>query len=197
MQRLLHAIELFFGDKADRVAGVIYVGADQKLVFVMDDGTQVEGLAGLDARFAPKDDPYVLTTDAGTEYLTPAQLDGAYIRQDSATNGWISPAYQNGWGTYAAATDPPAQYRMRHGNVVELRGLVGGGTPQDSETGTGVIFTLPAGFRPSTRVILPALSNENAARLDVFASGNVVAATTAQTWGASSWFILSGSFYVG
>ena len=223
MQRLLHAIELAFGDKADRVAGVIYIGEDQKLVFLDTNGDKIEGLAGLDARYAPAgvpyiteddagekyltpaqidnryapaDEPYITEDDAGEKYLTPAQIDNQYVNYSDDTNGWNLITYQNGWARFAAST-ANCQYRKRYGDVVEIRGLVGGGTPQDSETGTGVIFTLPAGYRPGTRLIIPALSNEKAARLDVYPSGKVVAASTQAAWNSISWFGFNTSFYVG
>lgn len=78
-------------------------------------------------------------------------------------------AFQNGWGNYFGGYHAAAYRKV--GDVVELRGLVQGGTVSGS--GTGTIFTLPSGFRPAFAELFPTIAGNAIGRINVFSSGAV------------------------
>lgn len=81
-----------------------------------------------------------------------------------ADTGWIVPTLAGSWVNYGG-TFAPAGYR-RIGGVVYLQGLV--------MNGSGNIFTLPVGFRPSRgTLIFDTDSNSAHARFDVLTNGQV------------------------
>lgn len=96
------------------------------------------------------------------------------IRGDDT--GWIDMTLVNSWVFYGVPWSTP-QYR-RIGNIVYLKGLVGGGSST-----TAIITTLPAGFRPnqgSIRVVQGALGPH---RVTLSADGTVQPSTGASvTW---------------
>jgi hypothetical protein len=102
---------------------------------------------------------------------------------------WRAPTYQNGWGTYGNGYSTPA-YR-KEGGIVRLEGMISGGTV--STTSTGVMFTLPVGFRPTpTGVKLHTVtSGGGLGRVDLAADGSVKAYL-----GNNSWFSLEGISFV-
>jgi len=102
---------------------------------------------------------------AGTwanEFATKAYVDGG---------GWITPTLLNSWvdygGTYAGVG------YQKVGRVVYMKGLVTGGA-----AGT-VIFNLPAGYRPSSQMLMLTAVNATppAGRIDVYTNGNLLAGT--------------------
>lgn len=97
-----------------------------------------------------------------------------------ADTGWLIPSLQNGWLVYDATYGHAAMYR-KIDNIVFMRGLL--------KNGSGVIFNLPAGFRPSLRMLF---SNDNSAghgRFDVQAAGDVVFIS-----GTNGYFSIACSF---
>lgn len=66
------------------------------------------------------------------------------LRSNGADAGWQNATYENGWTTYGTSW-APAQFRKDANGYVYTRGLV---KPPAANSGT-VIFTYPAGFRPS------------------------------------------------
>ena len=90
----------------------------------------------------------------------------------SSFAGWTNVAtLQNGWIAHdggAFFTSPG--YAKGSDGLVRFKGLIRNG---NTANGT-VIFTLPAGFRPSARVLTDAVCNPNVeCRVDVLANGNV------------------------
>ncbi|MEV1109931.1 hypothetical protein AB0I95_14910 [Micromonospora sp. NPDC049751] len=86
------------------------------------------------------------------------------------TGDWTYATYQNGWSQLSGYG--PARFRMRPGGVVEIGGVVQGGTINSS--GSAPSFTLPVGCRPGFRNVYPSLNGGNTvARGDVFADGRV------------------------
>lgn len=71
--------------------------------------------------------------------------------------GWVAPTLLNGWANFGSGFRPTA-YRRINGEV-EIRGTV--------KSGTGVIFNLPAGFRPGADEACITLSNVGGADLRV------------------------------
>lgn len=82
------------------------------------------------------------------------------------TGDWVAPTLQNSWVNYGSGFGD-AGYRMRPGGIVELRGLVTGGTY--GAAGTTQAFTLPEGYRPSQRMFFGIHNTGNAmGRIDIF-----------------------------
>ena len=81
---------------------------------------------------------------------------------------WISVSggvgFQNSWVNFGAA-EQTAQYR-KIGDLVYLRGTVKSGT-------TGVIFTLPVGYRPPAAVGPASLDNTGVRYISISSNGNV------------------------
>jgi hypothetical protein len=95
---------------------------------------------------------------------------------------FIAPTLQNGFSNYNAGFASPGYYKDKMGRV-HLRGLLN--TPA-SPNGQ-LMFTLPAGYRPTTgAVVMMTLSNNTIARVDIQANGNVLCNTGA----GSSWISL-------
>jgi hypothetical protein len=96
----------------------------------------------------------------------------------------IAPAFQNSFSAYNSGFAPPGYYKDKMGRV-HLRGLVN--TPA-APNGL-VMFTLPAGYRPTTgALVLMTLSSNTVARVSIQANGNVVV-----DFGAGSgWISLDG-----
>jgi hypothetical protein len=84
---------------------------------------------------------------------------------------FIAPTLVNGWINYGAPHTNAAYYKDKEGRV-HLRGLIKNGTA----TGGTILFTLPAGYRPSTsgQSVFAVISNNALGRVDVKANGDVV-----------------------
>jgi hypothetical protein len=85
---------------------------------------------------------------------------------------FIAPTLLNSWANYGGGYSNAGFYKDPFGRV-HLRGAVAGGTA------TGVIFTLPEGYRPSGSLLIPAVAQEGATLYATFvtitANGNVTA----------------------
>ncbi len=78
---------------------------------------------------------------------------------------WIAPALINSWANYGSGYNPAGYFKDSQG-IVHLRGLV--------KSGTGTIFTLPAGYRPAYRMLYGVDGANAHARVDIDTSGNVI-----------------------
>ena len=108
----------------------------------------------------------------------------------SAGVTWSNLTLQNGWATYGGIYSTP-QYTKVSDGVVHLKGLIRSGTNTD---GT-VIATLPAGFRPSTRLlstVASAAGNSSHTRLDVLPNGQLII----QASDGNGWLSLDGISFV-
>ncbi|MDB5167196.1 MAG: hypothetical protein JWN26_341 [Candidatus Saccharibacteria bacterium] len=112
---------------------------------------------------------------AGSAYFTnfaylPTSYSGTWTPVPGlATNGWV--VYSASYSTL--------QYTETSDGIVNLKGLIKSGT---TATGT-VIATLPAGFRPSKTVLTDSVCASLYCRIDITASGNIVArAGVSATW---------------
>jgi hypothetical protein len=111
-----------------------------------------------------------------SEYATKPYVDGT----------WNTATLKSGWVNYGAPWGSATRYR-KVGPVVYITGLVANGTVAQ---GTGVIFTLPAGFRPSPDNLIFSVVGGNAfARLDIQPNGDVVANV-----GNNNYFSINVSF---
>jgi hypothetical protein len=126
--------------------------------------------------------------------------------------GWIvvgsggsAPAFANGWGNFGSIYGNTA-FRLKNG-VVYLRGLMSLGTASLPA------FTLPVGFRPSTRNIWAVHANpvtgpastgtahthtlsNMAARCDVSELGDVVPTQSSGAWQASTGFSVANISFI-
>ena len=121
------------------------------------------------------EDDIEITADPATRTLT---IGRAVVLEGE----WQIPTFQNLWADYGAGFQPGGYY-LAADNRVYLRGAVtGGGVADDT---TGVIFTLPPGFRPPFRTVFSGHSEGEdpttfepivrQARIDVLANGEVLA----------------------
>jgi len=93
--------------------------------------------------------------------------------------GWQTPTLQNGWVNYGNTFNNAAYFKDSLG-IVHLRGLVRGGS--------GTIFTLPEGYRPSGRELHGVSTDPNVAgRIDILTDGQVYKES-----GSSNWISLDG-----
>lgn len=105
-------------------------------------------------------------TDGGTEIGRWNRVDGYFelARTETAT-----PNFYTGWSNFGGSWSPVTCYKDANG-LVTLYGLI-------RRTGASVsvsgICQIPAGFRPTADVMLPAATNNNPARLAVRASGDL------------------------
>lgn len=92
---------------------------------------------------------------------------GNYIA-GTIDSGWIAPTLLNGWTNFGSGFQA-ARYRRLPSGQVEIQGLVRAGTgpPQD-------IFTLPANYCPTSRLVFSTIANNAVARLDVVAATRMV-----------------------
>lgn len=76
---------------------------------------------------------------------------GKVARAVAADSAWIAPTFAGTWANSATPGVSAAGYRMLSNNTVKLQGQV--------TSGTGLIFTLPAGYRPTKSLLLPVVAN--------------------------------------
>ena len=91
---------------------------------------------------------------------------------------WTPMNLQNNWVDYS----PPfasAGYTKTSSGLIVLKGMV--------RTGSGIIATLPPGYRPSLGLIFENTSNQTAGRVDINNAGQIVMST-----GSNAWFSLDG-----
>ncbi len=103
-----------------------------------------------------------------------------HIRGDS---DWIELTLQNGWVNYGGSYYN-ASYRIKNG-IVYIEGLLKSGTT----TGSTVMFNLPEGYRPLSRIIVTNVSYSAIGRFDVQANGDV-----SFHLGSNVWFPIHCSF---
>ena len=109
---------------------------------------------------------------------TPQDLTSAQMHTLlNLSTPWIAVTglYTAPWTDYAAPYGP-AKYRKLYNDIVELRGLVQGSSP------TGVILTLPVGYRPQYEPIITVACYFGNAEIRVNTSGQV---SVAASWGTS------------
>lgn len=100
-----------------------------------------------------------------------------YVEGLVPLQSWQSPTLQNSWVNYGGDYNPAGYYKER--DRVYLRGLVKSGTVNPT---TGVIFTLPAGYRPPNIEIFGNISNSLFAECRINKDGAVIAYAGSNTW---------------
>jgi len=96
---------------------------------------------------------------------------------DSASATWTKPTLSAGWSTFSSANAAEGYTKSSDG-VVTLRGLIKGGTI----TNGTVLFTLPAGYRPTGTIAFISVCNGTPCRVDVSSNGNVLARGFDANW---------------
>lgn len=89
-------------------------------------------------------------------------LEGVMTHSNTA----IAPTLLNSWVNYGSPYSD-LSYCKNSESMVMLRGSVKNGS-------SGVIFTLPDGYRPSAQLVFPIVSNNAFGRIDIGSDGNVV-----------------------
>ena len=115
------------------------------------------------------------------------QKQSDYLATPAALEGWHSvgaagePAFLNGWANFDA--NNAAQFRKLSNGVVELRGLVIGGSSG------ATVFNLPPGYRPAGGGVVTATSaSPGVTRVDIASTNGSVSALVG---GAGVWWSLS------
>jgi len=98
----------------------------------------------------------------------------------SSVTGWTNLTLQNSWVWYndGGGVFATPQYVKTSDGVVQLKGLVKLG----ANTYDTAIATLPAGFRPKSRILYTTASTSAYARLDVLPNGEVRFMGTSNAW---------------
>lgn len=95
------------------------------------------------------------------------------------------PAFQNSWVNFGGDWSP-AEFRKDALGFVEVRGMIKDGVI------TGVVLTLPSGYRPGGDLYFSTVSNLAFGGIIVKADGDVVAQV-----GNNAWFSICCRFYAG
>jgi len=114
-----------------------------------------------------------------------ADSSGLYFKPD--VGAWTDMVLQNSWVNFDSAWEKPG-YRKLNKTTVEFRGLIKGGIT----TSDTVLTNFPIGFRPSARVIITTISDDNMARIDIKINGDLV--TRVGVLG--SWLVVKGIFSI-
>jgi len=107
----------------------------------------------------------IVTKATGNTYLS---LNTMYIPASYTNSTWITPTLINGWSWYGSPFATPGYTKSSDG-IVSLKGLIRAGTV----TAGTPIFTLPTGYRPSSRQLLGSVSAGLDYRIDVNTDGVV------------------------
>ena len=125
--------------------------------------TGVAGVAGVAGPAGSPDTPAqvlskLATVDGAGSGLDADTLDGVSNDTWHEVGSAGQPAFTNGWVNAAVGPSPAgAAFTKDATGVVHVRGQVKSGTVS-SNVSVGSVFTLPAGYRPSVMVYVPALT---------------------------------------
>lgn len=115
------------------------------------------------------------TSDANKPVST-AQQTALNSKADAAQSSWVAVTFSNSWVNFGGAYNNCEYFKDTLGTV-HLRGLIKSGTMQQAA------FTLPAGFRPSANLFVPAISNNTIGSVIIGSDGTV------KPWdGSNLWF---------
>lgn len=163
---------------ADRTykRGVVNTVTGQKAsVYIEGNLVATPGIPSL-GTYAPRTGDKVLILSIGRSGANPVILGPI----NTNINVWITPTMQNGWTNYDTNYSLPRYYKDASGHV-QLKGMIKNGTM------TTAAFTLPAGFRPLERLLMPSVSNNAIGRVDILPTGQVQPQA-----GINAWITLDG-----
>ena len=92
-----------------------------------------------------------------------AVVGGKFISES-----WITPTLLSDWVNYDAVNESVAGYYKDAMGVVHLKGTLKGGV------GSGTIWNLPAGYRPSERQWFATSINSSFSYVAVYTNGNII-----------------------
>lgn len=95
----------------------------------------------------------------------------ALEKANKTQEAWTAPTLLNGWVNYGFVD---AGYFIDDFGIVHIRGMV--------SSGSGIVFILPEGYRPSARVVMVITSNAGDGRVDVDTNGSVEVVVGSATW---------------
>ena len=110
--------------------------------------------------------------DGETLTLPGAATVGGVLSADGGieVEAWLTPALGASWVNFDVVDETPIRYRKDPTGIVLVQGVIKDGTV----TSGTVLFTLPAGYRPSHGLHLPMVSNNAFASVKVQPDGGVV-----------------------
>jgi Tfp pilus assembly protein PilE len=141
-----------------------------------------------------------VVSGTGFGFMSPSQTNATYpgagLQYKSGSNTYysIESMFYNsytGWNTITTPTPttnwvhytsggifPTPGYIKAADGIVSLKGLITGGTT----TAGSVITTLPAGYRPSARLVFEVANNGAVGRIDILSNGQVLIMTGGNVW---------------
>lgn len=133
-------------------------------------------------------DSAITTTKIADSNVTTVKLanNAVTAAKIETQQSWQTLGLVNSWVVFSTEYNDP-QYMKDSLGFVHVRGLVKSGT-------TGLIATLPAGYRPARRNIWATASNNLFGRLDVLANGQIIAGGAGGPYSAS-WFSLDVIYF--
>ncbi len=125
----------------------------------------------------------------GYGFSSPSWLStNAVFYPASSAASWINLTLQNGWVYLGNGFSTP-QYIKGSDGIVHLKGLLSSGT---TTSGT-IVTTLPAGYRPSQRLLYACLSAGAFCRFDILPTGEVETIGTV----SNAWLSLDNIHFLG
>lgn len=103
-----------------------------------------------------------------TRHRMPQAVTYARSEDLPVEGAWTAATLQNSWVNYDSANYANAQYR-KDGSIVSLRGVIKDGTASANT----LLFTLPAGYRPTKRHVFAVVADGAIEVIDVLANGEV------------------------
>jgi hypothetical protein len=95
---------------------------------------------------------------------------------------WVPMTLLNGWIVHSPTTNATPEFTKASDGVVTLKGLIRSGTT----TNGVVLFTLPAGYRPSATLIFSSVCDDSPCRIDIQADGDVLGRGVVAPWSSLS-----------
>jgi hypothetical protein len=110
-----------------------------------------------------------------------ARMSDTYIAITAPIDPWHAPTFTGAWANFGAAY-AKAGYRLEAPDIVRIVGVV--------KSGTGNIFTLPVGYRPTGSFMFATNGNDAYAAIEVVTSGIL----NLRAGSASSWLSITCTF---
>lgn len=153
-------------------------GAGQRTHMSIHGGSDGERKLYLGYPHPTSDKVYLFADDGDLQLLA---LSGRLLGQDSVSgshnllpDAWTDVTFQNTWSNWGG-TWQTCQYRLE-GDLVRIRGMIGGGVLQQSA------FTLPVGKRPPKGTIRTAATSTGYGEMRVASDGTVKPWTGSNLW---------------
>lgn len=103
-----------------------------------------------------------------TIYYPASRASGGTYNTAACTTQWCNLPLVNSW-IYYGSPFSLVEYTKGSDNMVSLKGLIRAGTT----TGDTIMATLPSGYRPAQRLLIPIVSSGALGRLDILPDGTI------------------------